>query len=107
MLFHNCSKFLSKASSVEGAFRFEHLFMTILTILCYNEITTNKEVSIMSKGKGVSGNTHSRSQINNYANQNNPNNSANRANNNNRSNQMNPNNNAYHQSRNGNGKNGK
>ena len=61
----------------------------------------------MSKGKGVSGNTHSRSQLNNYANQNNPNNSANRANNNNRSNQMNPNNSAYHQSRNGNGKNGK
>ena len=81
--------------------------MTIFRILCYNEITTNKEVYIMSKGKGVSGNTHSRSQLNNYANQNNPNNSANRANNNNRSNQMNPNNKAYQQSRSGNGKNGK
>ena len=86
---------------------FEHLFMTILRFLCYNEITTNKEVYIMRKGKGVSGNTHSRSQLNNYANQNNPNNSANRANNNNRSNQMNPNNKAYQQSRSGNGKNGK
>ena len=86
---------------------FEHLFMTILRFLCYNETTTNKEVTIMSKGKGVSGNTHSRSQLNNYANQNNPNNSANRANNNNRSNQMNPNNKAYQQSRSGNGKNGK
>ena len=107
MLFHSYSKFLSKASSVEGAFRFEHLFMTILLILCYNEITTNKEVYIMSKGKGVSGNTHSRSQLNNYANQNNPNNSANRANHNNHSNQLNPNNSAYHQSRNGNGKSGK
>ena len=86
---------------------FEQLFMTFLRILCYNESTTNKEVYIMSKGKGVSGNTHSRSQLNNYVNQNNPNNSANRANNNNRSNQMNPNNSAYPQSRNGNGKNGK
>lgn len=81
--------------------------MTVFRILCYNEITINKEVYIMSKGKGVSGNAHSRSQFNNYANQNNPNNSANRANNNNRSNQMNPNNSAYHQSRNGNGKSGK
>ena len=81
--------------------------MTILMILCYNEITTNKEVYIMSKGKGVSDNTHSRSQLNNYANQNNPNNSANRANNNNRSNQMNPNNKTYQQSRSINGKNGK
>ena len=60
----------------------------------------------MIKGKGVSGNTHSRSQLNNYANQNNPNNSANRANNNNRSNQMNPNNSAYQQSRGGNSKKG-
>ncbi len=53
----------------------------------------------MSKGKDVSGNTHSRSQLNNYANQHNTNNSAHRANNNNHSNQLNPNNNAYHQSR--------
>lgn len=61
----------------------------------------------MSKGKGVSGNTHSRNQLNDYANQNNPNNSANRANNNNRSNQMNPNNNAYQQIRSESGKNNK
>ena len=51
----------------------------------------------MSKGKGVSGNTHSRNQLNDYANQNNPNNSANRANNNNRSNQMNPNHKTHQQ----------
>lgn len=30
----------------------------------------------MSKGKGVSGNTHSQQQLNDYAKQNNPNNSA-------------------------------
>ena len=30
----------------------------------------------MAKGHGVSGNTHSRGQLNNYANQMNPNNSA-------------------------------
>ncbi len=61
----------------------------------------------MSKGKGVSGNTHTQSQLNNYAKQNNPNNSANRANANNHSNQLNPNNSAYHQSRSDNGKSGK
>ena len=49
----------------------------------------------MSKGKVVSGNTHSRQQMNNYANQNNTNNPANRANNNNHSNQLNPNNSNY------------
>jgi len=53
----------------------------------------------MSKGKGVSGHTHTQSQLNNYANQHNPNNSASRANANNHSNQLNPNNSAYHQSR--------
>lgn len=56
----------------------------------------------MAKGHGVSGNTHSRDQLNNYANQMNPNNSANRANSNNHANQMNPNNSAYHSSRGGN-----
>lgn len=61
----------------------------------------------MSKGKGVSGKTHTQTQLNNYANQNNPNSSAYRANANNHSNQMNPNNGAYHQSRMGNGKSGK
>lgn len=50
---------------------------------------------IMSKGKGVSGNTHTKSQCDNYSNQRNPNNSAYRANANNRSNQMNPNNPNY------------
>lgn len=53
----------------------------------------------MSKGKGVSGNTHTQQQRNNYANQNNPNNSACRANSNNHSNQCNPNNSAYRSSR--------
>ena len=53
----------------------------------------------MAKGHGVSENTHSRGQLNNYANQMNPNNSANRANSNNHANQMNPNNSAYHSSR--------
>ena len=56
----------------------------------------------MAKGHGVSGNTHSRGQLNNYANQMNPNNSANRANSNNHANQMNTNNSAYHSSRGGN-----
>lgn len=56
----------------------------------------------MAKGHGVSGNTHSRSQLNSYANQMNPNNSASRANSNNHANQMNPNNSAYHSSRGGN-----
>lgn len=56
---------------------------------------SEKEVTQMAKGKGVSGNTHSRQQLNNYANQNNRNNQANRANNNNHSNQLNPNNSNY------------
>ena len=38
-----------------------------------------------------SGNTHTQTQLNNYANQNNPNNAAYRANANNHSNQCNPN----------------
>jgi len=49
----------------------------------------------MSKSHGVSGKTHSRQQVNNYAKQRNSNNSANRANNNNHSNQLNPNNQNY------------
>jgi hypothetical protein len=56
---------------------------------------SGKEVKQMAKSKGVSGNTHSRQQLNNYANQNNRNNQANRANNNNHSNQLNPNNSNY------------
>ena len=43
----------------------------------------------------VSSKTHSRSQCNNYSNQNNPNNSAYKANWNNHANQMNPNNANY------------
>ena len=42
-------------------------------------------------GKRVSGNTHTSSQCDHYANQNNPNNSAHTANANNHSNQCNPN----------------
>lgn len=50
----------------------------------------------MSKGsKSVSSYTHSKSQLNNYANQHNPNNSAYRSNLNNHSNQCNPNNMEY------------
>lgn len=54
----------------------------------------------MSKGHGVSGHTHTQSQLNNYANQHNPNNSAYRAYHNNHSNQCNPNNDEYRNSRN-------
>ena len=64
----------------------------------------------MSKqgGHGVSGNTHTQSQLNSYANQQNPNNSAYRANQDNHANQCNPNNNEYWHSRdNGNNKSGK
>ena len=49
----------------------------------------------MSKGRGFSGNTHSQSQRDHYANQNNPNNSAHQANNDNHANQSNPNNENY------------
>ena len=48
----------------------------------------------MSKNH-VSGNNHTKGQMNNYSNQCNPNNYANRANNNNHSNQLNPNNQRY------------
>lgn len=54
----------------------------------------------MSKGHGVSGNTHTQQQCNSYANQHNPNNPAYSANQNNHANQLNPNNSAYHSSRN-------
>ena len=49
----------------------------------------------MAKKNRVSGYTHSKQQLDNYANQNNPNNKAYRANHNNHSNQCNPNNNRY------------
>lgn len=48
----------------------------------------------MSKNN-VSGNTHTREQMNHYSNQHNPNNEAHRANSNNHSNQLNPNNPLY------------
>ena len=49
----------------------------------------------MGKGHGVSGNTHTQSQINHYANQHNPNNMAYHANLDNHANQCNPNNSNY------------
>ena len=49
----------------------------------------------MSKHSGVSPNTHTQNQINDYANQHNPNNHAHVANNNNHANQCNPNNANY------------
>ena len=45
-------------------------------------------------GKGVSGNTHTQSQLNNYANQHNPNNNAYQSDRDNHSNQCNPNSNS-------------
>lgn len=54
--------------------------------------TKNKEVKKMSK---VSGNNHSKSQMNHYSDQKNPNNSAHKAVLNNRSSQLNPNNAQY------------
>ena len=53
----------------------------------------------MSKGHGVSGHTHSQSQLDNYANQHNPNNEAYWANHDNHANQCNPNNDEYWHSR--------
>ncbi len=50
-------------------------------------------------GHGVSGHTHSKSQLDNYANQNNPNNDAYWANRDNHSNQCNPSNDEYWHSR--------
>jgi hypothetical protein len=46
----------------------------------------------MSKGHGVSGDTHSQSQLDDYANQNNPNNDAYQDDLDNHSDQLNPNN---------------
>lgn len=48
--------------------------------------------------KGVSGNTHTQSQVDNYANQCNPNNSAYSSNLDNHANQCNPNNSEYNDS---------
>lgn len=50
-------------------------------------------------GHGVSGDTHSQRELDNYANQNNPNNSAYQDDNDNHANQCNPNNNEYQHSR--------
>ena len=60
-----------------------------------------KEGKMSKSGHGVSGNTHTQQQRNNYANQHNPNNNACKAARDNRSNQCNPNNAAYRQSREG------
>ena len=46
----------------------------------------------MTKGHGVSGNTHSKSDLDHYSNQNNPNSDAYKADMDNRANQLNPNN---------------
>lgn len=46
----------------------------------------------MSKGRGVSNDSHSKAERDHYANQNNPNNAAYQANNDNHANQLNPNN---------------
>ncbi len=48
-------------------------------------------------GKKVSGKTHTKEQLDNWANQNNPNNKAYRANANNRANQLNPKHNTHQQ----------
>jgi len=49
--------------------------------------------------KTVSGNTHTKQQLDNYSSQNNPNSDLCKANINNRANQLNPNNPKYHLSR--------
>ncbi len=49
----------------------------------------------MSKGHGVSGNTHPQEELDNYANQNNPNSDEYQSENDNHSNQLNPNNVEY------------
>ena len=53
------------------------------------------EENKMSKGHGVSSNTHTKQQRDHHSNQNNPNNSAHTAKNNNHANQCNPNNTNY------------
>lgn len=53
----------------------------------------------MSKGHGVSSNSHTKSQIDHYSNQHNPNNSAYKSGRDNHSNQCNPNNREYGHSR--------
>ena len=53
----------------------------------------------MSKGNGVSGYTHTKEQLDDYANQHNPNNSAYQSDWDNHSNQLNPNNEEYWNSR--------
>lgn len=61
------------------------------TGMIVNTKDNERRMKKMSKGKGVSSNTHTKKQVNHYANQHNPNNSPNWANNNNHSNQCNPN----------------
>lgn len=50
---------------------------------------------MISLTKNVSGKTHSKEQLNHYANQNNSNNQANKSNTDNRANQLNPNHQEY------------
>lgn len=68
-----------------------HLYLEVVNTV-FNETGGQK----MSK---VSGNTHTKNQMDAHANQKNPNNSSSKAMANNRSNQMNPNNSAYWKSR--------
>lgn len=67
-----------------------------LPIHCFNLKDANGGLTNYNT---LSGNTHSKEQLNHYANQHNPNNSAYQANRDNRSNQCNPNNKEYDHSR--------
>ncbi len=53
----------------------------------------------MNKGHGVSGSTHTQSQLDHYANQHNPNSDAYRSEQNNHANQCNPNNDEYRENK--------
>ncbi len=61
--------------------------------------TMRKRRMITMSKHGVSGHTHTREQLNDYANQHNPNNSAYQSNWDNHANQCNPNNDEYEHSR--------
>jgi hypothetical protein len=62
------------------------------------KLVWQKRGDIMSKG-GVSGNTHTQEQLDNYANQNNPNNPAYQDNLDNHADQLNPNNDEHKESK--------
>lgn len=72
-------------------------FILLLQAKLIAEIHRKVTIFYMSKsrGRGVSGRTHTQAQINNYANQHNPNNNAYKTNLNNHANQCNPNNSQY------------